>query len=134
MNQWGDLTWNFKENSQEIEADAYDSLLLEPSEYFIEHYKILLQLAQQRNLQLIFTWSVSLKSALFNLDDFEDRQKVQNFKANLNKIGIDIDIKGELKDVHFTQDFFFDTSKHLNQEGVKIRTQALKNVIRENIR
>ena len=131
LNQWGDMSWNFKMDKVNFINDSYKSFSMEISDNFIKQYRRLTQLALQRHLQLIFTWPVALKSPLFNLDSAEDRKKVHQFEERLSSIGIEL--KGELNDVYYSRDFFFDTSKHLNREGVKLRSHVLKKVIMDNI-
>lgn len=130
LNQWGDMSWNFKMNKVNFINDRYKSFSMEISDNYIKQYRRLTQLALKRHLQLIFTWPVALKSPLFNLDRAEDREKVHQFEKRLSSLGIEL--KGELNQVYYSRDFFFDTSKHLNREGVKLRSQVLEKVIMDN--
>lgn len=131
LNSRGDFTWNTKDRAEKPEDDDYHYLSLEISDNFINQYERLKSLAEKYHLQLLFTWPVALKNPLFDISRKVDKKRVMQFKKRLKDIGLDI--QGELSDVQYDSEYFFDTSKHLNQDGVKLRTAVLKNIILDNI-
>lgn len=65
-------------------------------------------------------YPTSAENELFSANDPKTLTNIENIKAQLAKNGT---IYGDFRDFYFEQKYFFDTSYHLNKEGVILRTQ-----------
>lgn len=78
---------------------------------------------RDREVDVLFTWPSTLKSAKFDLKNKIIRNNLAKIKGFLDNLGVPL--LGEPEDFHFQRGFFYDTSYHLTPAGKDIRTRRL---------
>ncbi|MCX2717852.1 hypothetical protein OQH61_08915 [Helicobacter sp. MIT 21-1697] len=110
-----------QENSKPFYTEyAYLDTQLEVSSFFLSEYKRLKDFADSKNIKIFLFYPVTMENSLFSLTDIKTFQKIENLTSQLATHHINI--YGDFRDSHFNSQYFFDTSYHLNNKGVNVRT------------
>ncbi len=94
---------------------------LKVSQFFIDEFKRLNTFAKNNEIKVFLTYPTSIENKLFSTNNPKTFEIIENLKMQLAKNGIAI--YGDFRDFHFEQKYFFDTTYHLNRQGVILRTQ-----------
>ncbi|MBF0102654.1 MAG: hypothetical protein HQK77_17265 [Desulfobacterales bacterium] len=132
----GDATYNLDENvTQAMRDRVHDEkggFLFKENSNGVQAIRQFIQWAKENNIYVIATWP--------NLA-YKDLYQQQDVKDNLHKVNLfyqqfNVPIVFTPYEAMFSEELFYDTSYHLTQKGVNIRTQLLieplRNVIHHN--
>ena len=127
LNQYGDFCTQvgnlFKGNFGYLDSH------FELSPFFLSEYARLLEFAKTKHIKIFLTYPTTMENPDFALNDPKTLAKIENLKAQLK--AHNIEIYGDFREFHFAREYFFDTSYHLNAEGVTLRTQAFIKLIEQ---
>ena len=111
-----------------LDYHLYDGEL---SAHFIDNFRKIQRLAEQRGATLMLTWPATMKNKLFNLEDPEKREEISKFVDRLDSL--DIKMYCDPKLFNFPVRYFFDNRYHLNAKGARIRSINLAKCIETEI-
>ena len=131
LNEYGDETRNTQAKMTEKEHQIVNTLkpiktVNEPSSYAREKIINFIDWCKVNEIKVIATWSSTVWFDIFReLTQQCFFKKIEQFYANLQ-----IPLLGKPEDFMYDKSMFYDTSYHLNDRGVRYRTQQIIGLIR----
>lgn len=134
LNQFGDMV-SGENVSKQMLADGKKGIHYyggwDISDRFFKYYKKIEQLVEDRNGDLILTWSVMMRNPLFDYSKVKYKNRINRIIDNLKKESVTLSCSPEL--FQYDLEFFFDTKYHLNKNGTAKRSENLAFCINETL-
>lgn len=135
VNKYGDETINNKANMTEKQYHILNNskpLKIETSQtsrYALNEINDFIIWCQENGIKLIITWPNTLV-----FDNYKERVKQEFFqRIERHYKETKIPVLGKPEDFMYDKSMFYDTSYHLNDTGVRYRTQQIIELIRPNL-
>lgn len=97
------------------------------SNFFLQEYQRLESFAKSKHIRIFLTYPTMCNNPSFRLE--VATKKLSKLKERLKEH--DIILYGDFRDFYFDKKYFFDTSYHLNNEGVRLRSLAFVKLLKD---
>jgi hypothetical protein len=135
VNKYGDETINLKADMTEKQYQILNNstpIKIETSQtarYSLNEISKFINWCQEKDIKVIVTWPNTVK-----FDSYKERVNQEYFQE-IEKFydGMKVPVLGKPEDFMYNKSMFYDTSYHLNDRGVRYRTQQIIELLRPDL-